>query len=200
MFPLLSQTRKSWWRFFRWYRAGEPPWDSGIVPPEVVDQVPHLKAGRALDIGCGTGTTSVYLAQQGWHVTGIDFIRAAVRQAKAKARGAGVANRTQFVVGDVTKLASLRLSPRYDLAIDIGCSHAVPVSLRTRYVEQLAECMSSGALLMSYMHYPREGGQSGLTPEEAQPLYSPHFDIENIVIGDDTASRRPSAWYWMRRH
>ena len=45
--------------------------------------------GRALDLGCGTGTDSIYLAQQGWHVTGIDMVPEALAIARRHAAGAG---------------------------------------------------------------------------------------------------------------
>lgn len=48
-----------------YYRAGRPPWDSGVTPPELVAVVEGdnaLQRGRALELGCGTGTNAVYLA------------------------------------------------------------------------------------------------------------------------------------------
>ncbi len=46
--------------FFRLaYVIGFKPWDSGVPPPELVSVVEGpgaLPPGRALDLGCGTGT------------------------------------------------------------------------------------------------------------------------------------------------
>ena len=79
--------RRLFFSFF--YRVGRPPWDSGVTPPELIEAVegPNaLPPGHALDIGCGSGTNSVYLARHGWSVTGVDFAGAAIARAKEKAR------------------------------------------------------------------------------------------------------------------
>src|ERR1700694_3122552 len=69
--------------FFRMtYLLGWKPWDSGMPPPELVEWVEGSRAlppGRALDIGCGTGTNARYLLDHKWQVTGVDFVPRAVQ-------------------------------------------------------------------------------------------------------------------------
>ncbi|HET8841265.1 MAG TPA: class I SAM-dependent methyltransferase, partial [Ktedonobacteraceae bacterium] len=122
--------------FLQAYEDGNPPWDTRITPPELVAQIegPQTRpAGRALDLGCGTGTNSLYLAGHGWDVTGIDFISSAIEQAREKQRGIGtLAGNVHFLVGDVTRLNALKLDTGYTLLFDLGCLHSIEASARGR--------------------------------------------------------------------
>src|SRR5574342_1242280 len=112
--------------FNLWYYSS-PPWDPGISPPELIDFIekhPLTSSGqarRAIDIGCGTGTNVITLAQAGWQVTGVDFVPRAIRMAKGKARKAGV--EVELLVRDVTDLKGI--TGPFDLALDIGCFHSL---------------------------------------------------------------------------
>src|SRR5512139_1990657 len=91
-----------------YYLEGKPPWDSGITPPELVALVEGADAppaGRALELGCGTGTNATYLARHGWEVVAVDLIDRAVQQAREKAATAGLPVRV--LCGDATRLDEL---------------------------------------------------------------------------------------------
>ena len=81
------------------YRLGLTVWQRASPPADLVALIEgpaRLEPGRALDIGCGTGTDTTYLAVHGWEVTAIDMVRKALTAARRKATAAGVAPR--FVV------------------------------------------------------------------------------------------------------
>lgn len=59
---------------------------------------------RALDAACGTGTVATALARLGASVIGIDFARSMVQDANRRAGEAALAQRAQFVVGDIEQL------------------------------------------------------------------------------------------------
>ncbi len=93
--------------FWEWmYLFKKTPWDTGITPPEIVAMLESGKVpiGRALDLGCGTGTNAITLAQRGFEVTAIDISRRAISLAKRKARSAQLTDRIRFERGDVTLL------------------------------------------------------------------------------------------------
>jgi SAM-dependent methyltransferase len=186
------------------YRFTKPPWDSGITPPEVVAFVLATKErGRALDVGCGTGTNSIYLTQQGFAVVGLDFSPKAIALARAKAKYAGLAIDLQ--VADVTQLNFLR-GP-FEYILDIGCLHTLDEKGRAQYAEHLARLAKPGGTFMLYAFNPRpenkhglgiRGRSSGISAEQVTRLLSPSFGLERIEHGADRGART-SAWYWFKR-
>ncbi len=188
-------SRRRWFFDLR-YLQGRTPWDTGRTPPEVVAFVEERPPGRALDLGCGTGTNSLYLARRGWEVVGIDFASVAIRRARQKARRAGL--EVRFHRADVTDLSFLEGG--FDLALDIGCLHGLPVEGRERYAAGLGRLVRPGGiyLLYAFTPPPARPGPRGIAPEEVRRLFGPYFDLERQAGGEDP-SGPSSAWYWMRR-
>lgn len=168
------------------YRFGRPRWDTGITPPELVDLVARTPAGRAADLGCGTGTNAVYLAERGWEVVGIDFSSLAVDRARRRAHDAGV-SRVRFIRADVTELPDLGV---FDLAYDIGCLHAVPAHRRARYARWLSASLRTGATYLLYAFKGSSGGP-GIAREDVERLFADAFTLQRYEEG----TGRPSAWY-----
>ena len=77
--------------FHERYRQGVTPWETNRVDRSLVQFVAHsgITPCSVLDAGCGTGNNSIWLAQQGFTVTGWDFVAQALDSAKAKAQKAG---------------------------------------------------------------------------------------------------------------
>ena len=185
--------------FYDWmYRFSRPRWDSGITPPEVVAEVEsgRIKTGRALDLGCGTGTNSIYLARHGFQVVGVDFSPRAIELARAKAHQAGAS--VNLYTNDVTRLDFLR--DRFDLILDIGCFHNLGEQDRARYAENLARLARPGSIFMLYAFGPRPAGlrKVGVTPEEVKNCIGKYFDLTRMDKGQDHGSLA-SAWYWFSR-
>ncbi|MGZ9226908.1 MAG: class I SAM-dependent methyltransferase, partial [Anaerolineales bacterium] len=107
--------------FHYWYFR-QPPWDTGVSPPELLEFMEKYGPGRALDIGCGTGTNIVTLVNAGWKVTGVDFAPRAIKLARQKLKKADI--QAELLVRDATKLE--RISGPFDLAFDLGCFHTIP--------------------------------------------------------------------------
>jgi len=167
-----------------------PPWDTGVTPPELERFVASHPPGRALDLGCGTGTNVVYLARHGWTAVGIDYACRAVAKARQRARAAGV--RCELYVADVTRLDFLE--PPFHLALDIGCLHSLAVGDRPRYAAGLARLVRPGGTYLLYAFAPG-GPATGLTREDVAGTFAPAFRVVSVEEGTGW----PSAWYTLER-
>ena len=68
----------------------EPRWDGTEPRPELTELAKGRAPGRALDLGCGTGSDVLYLAGLGWDATGVDFVPRAIATARSRAGGIGL--------------------------------------------------------------------------------------------------------------
>ena len=134
-----------------------PPWDSGQTPPELLDYLKTRTPGRAIDLGCGTGTNTLTLLRLGWKVTGVDFVPAAIEQARRKARQAGV--QADLRVGDVTRLDGI--SGPFDFALDLGCYHTLPWPEQAAYQRELQRILAPGGTWFMYGFLHPIGVDSG---------------------------------------
>jgi cyclopropane fatty-acyl-phospholipid synthase-like methyltransferase len=152
--------------------------------------------GRAVDIGCGTGTNVITLAKSGWRVTGVDFAPRAIALAKRKLAAANV--QADLKIADVTKLDGI--SGPFDLAFDLGCFHSIPSALHAKYLDQLERLLAPNGSYLLYAFVKPEPAPSGTGLVEA--------DIDQISArltpvsrrnGTDTVRGRSSAWFLFRK-
>jgi len=178
------------------YRFFKPDWDKGSAPIELVAFVKQLQlAGQALDLGCGTGTSSIFLAQQGFKVVGVDFSPKAIELARRKAQRATTS--VDFRIGDVARLDFLQ--EPFDFVLDVSCFQALSEAERSGYVEHVARLTHTGSTyLLQAFDRPAFGGSIGLAPQAVEQAFAPHFTlrhVEHITHG----GRRPSSWYQFSR-
>lgn len=175
------------WRY--WIRR--TPWDTGTTPPEVLDFLDRNPPGRALDLGCGTGTNAITLAQRGWEVTAIDFSARALKSARRKAERLGVPVR--FLHRDVTRLDDL--AGPFDFALDLGCFHSLNPEARSRHAAGLARLLRPGATVLLYAFLaPNDGWPS---EDDVRRAFQPSFLLADLQSGEYNG--RPSGWFtWIR--
>jgi len=195
MQALSNLLNPEWWRFEWRYWRKRTPWDTQTTPPEVMTFLEKTSSGRALDLGCGTGTNAITLSKHGWQVTGVDFSPKAIAAARKKAAGQKLP--IDFYIGSVADLDFL--SGPFDYALDIGCLFCLKSQDRHRYAAGLKRMLPPGAHYMLYAWLPqiRHGRKRGITAEEVGDLFGPAFKQDQMVVGRDSGG--DSAWYWFTR-
>lgn len=187
------------WDLMYWLR--QTPWDTGVTPPELVDLVARRfpKGGRAVDLGCGTGTNVVYLARHGFSVLGLDISRRAIALARRRLSDVGVTAR--LAAGSSVQLARWAGGAMFDLALDIGCFHGLSQPDRRLYADGLRDRMAKGGVFLLYAFCPRRLGMRsvGALPDEIGSLFADGFLVRDTAIGEDTGSGHASAWYTLER-
>jgi cyclopropane fatty-acyl-phospholipid synthase-like methyltransferase len=169
-----------------------PRWDSGIAAPELVRFIQGTAPGKAIDIGCGTGTNLLFLAQQHWTVTGLDYAPMAIRKARIKLKGYPAT----LLVADAAGLSFLDLPGPYDLALDMGCFHSLSDQERKAYVQGLEKWIHRNGTVMVYAFQPAMPDNSkGVSKVEMIGYFAEKFVLRNYEQGRG----RPSAWYYFDR-
>ena len=186
-------------QFNFWYFR-DPPWDSGITPPELFEFIQTHPAGNAIDLGCGTGTNIITLVKSGWQVTGIDFASRAIQIAKRKLKGQNI--NARLLVGDVT---NFKVDSQFDLALDIGCFHGV--ENKADYLTQLDKILAPNGFWLMYGFFKPALRQA----QDASHLSGPGLvDADLNMISAQTLTllsrrdgfdkrERPSAWFLFQK-
>lgn len=154
------------------YVRGELPWDSCDPDPHLVEFVQSgvVSPGRALDIGSGTGTNTLWLAAQGFEATGVDISPRAIELAHAKAGGSS--GRYAFHVLDI--LSDPVPGDAFDFVFDRGCFHVFDAAEdRARFAERVAAVLRPGGVWLSV---------SGSTEGEPRDFGPPRRSARDIVL------------------
>jgi len=181
---------------FNYLYFRQPPWDTGISPPELLEFIQTHQPGRAIDIGCGTGTNVITLAKAGWKVIGVDFASRAIQIAKQKVNRAGV--QAELFVKDATKLEGIH-GP-FDLAFDLGCFHTILPSGKTKYLEQLYRILAPHGFWLMYGFLKSDTSQArhGLAEEDIR-LISSQLSLLSRREGFDNKGKGPSTWFLFQK-
>ena len=136
-----------------------------------------MRACRAVDLGCGSGTDAIYLAGKGFDVTAMDIAPTALSQAEEKARKAGV--KVRWLLADV--LAPPQLEP-FDFIFDRGCYHEVRIYNANGYVETVRRLSCPGTRFLLLAGNPNELPLEYAPPQVAEESirsdFSSLFDFE----------------------
>jgi cyclopropane fatty-acyl-phospholipid synthase-like methyltransferase len=178
------------------YRIGAP-WD-GPPRPELVTLVERgvltpaqLAPGRAVDLGCGTGATVIYLAQHGFDSTGIDFSAIALRTARKRASAVGMDRQIRFVEGDLTASEIPSVEGPFDLLVDYGTLDDLDPAGRRAMATLISNLARPGALFLLWCFWARRSELPRVSlsgPSRMIPVIEP--GEETTLFGDDFSIER----------
>lgn len=159
------------------YATGELPWDTGDPEPLLVEFVTssRVRPTRTLEIGAGTGTNSLWLAERGFEVLGIDVAPLAVERANAKLEGHRFGCR-------FAALDFLAVSPPggpFQFIFDRGCFHVFDEpEERARFSARVAAALTRGGLWLSLI---------GSTEGPAREVGPPRRSAQEVVLAIEPA-------------
>jgi len=157
---MMHQFDKTYWEG-RWGTAQAGEGRSLQVHPYLPSETTDLPVGTALDAGCGTGTESLWLAGQGWHVTGADISPTALTAAAGRAAAAGLEDRVEWIDVDLARWEPNR---RWDLVVT---SYAHADIGQLAFYQRIASWVSPGGTLLIIGHLHDQHGPTSGHPEDA---------------------------------
>jgi SAM-dependent methyltransferase len=189
----------------RQYRAGWPVWDSDRPTSELARTVEEerIHPCRTLELGCGTGTSAVWLARRGFAVTAVDHSPAAILKARDRAARAGASVR--FRLGDLRQMRPT--GGPFDFFVDCGCFGAVQLADAPGYVEALRRVTrpgSVGLVLAGNDHEPEDPqGPPVLPAGRFEESFGEFFDVVRLRAfrfdADQGAGKRYLGWSCLLR-
>jgi 2-heptyl-1-hydroxyquinolin-4(1H)-one methyltransferase len=159
----------------------KPPWSIGEPQPELAALIDAGKFhGDVLDVGCGEAAVSLYLAEQGYTIVGLDLSPTAIELARAEASKRGLTN-ASFEVADIS--AFVGYDGRFGTIVDSTLFHSIPVEAREGYQQSIVRAAAPGAsyyaLVFDRAGLP-EGPANPVTAEELRDVVSKYWVIDEI--------------------
>lgn len=197
--------------FKRLYRTAmrpeDLPWHRAEPPGLLVDALnARGEASTALDVGCGAGTYSMYMARRGYRVTGVDFMLEAVELLHRQSAESGLS--VTAVQSDILVWAPHHA---FDVVLDVGCLHSLGAERRALYKARLLSWLAPGGDFV-LAHCGRRGwwdlwpiGPDRVAHEAIIQLFAPELVIQayqpEVLTGMPLFMGRSAlvGRYWFRR-
>lgn len=194
---------------YEWVKGWQDlPW-AHVEPTMFLAEICQMREpGTALDIGCGAGADSVYLAGKGWDVTSLDFIPKALEFTQRRAEAAGVS--ITPVEADITTWDPPQ---QFDIVLDHGLLHNMDPVRYPAYRECVMKALADDGNFVILHWHPRFPGQANgqvgptrVAREDIKAFFAPElqerfFAREEFEDLPEMVGRGMSqAYYWFRRN
>lgn len=183
------------------YAFGQLPWDTGQPEPELVEFVGSsgVQPGPTLEIGAGTGTNAIWMAERGFDVLGVDISPLAVERARAKMEGRSLPCRFEAL----DFLAATPPGGPFQFIFDRGCFHVFDEpDERQRFAARVAAALAPGGLWLSLIGStegpPREGGPPRRSAGEVILAIEPALEVVELRSAE-FPGHHAKAWFCLSR-
>ena len=181
-------TQKDWQRH---YDEGDLGWDLGQVAPPFIRlfESNAILPGKTLVPGCGRGHEVIYLTENGFEVTAVDYSSGAVNHLKSTVQERKL--KCKVLHMDFFGIDSTH-NGVYDLLIEQTFFCAISPEQRTSYVSTVARALKQGGMLAGlFYHTGKEGGPPfNTTREDILKHFSDSFKIQQLSKSEDSAEQR----------
>jgi len=164
------------------------PWFTEQLDADLARELETMKRGRLLDVGTGPGTAAIFAARSGFDVVATDVSSTALGIARRRANGERIA----WVLDD---FLDSRLWGRFDVLVDRGCLHCLPMTSWPDYARTAGKLVEPGGTLLLKVHAPEEAGRHGTTPagpEELRAVFGEWFTLVGTHASEYGGTIRPS--------
>jgi SAM-dependent methyltransferase len=173
--------------FTRLYKSAKQPedlpWHEADPPTSLVKALGQRAfPGRALDVGCGAGTYSIYMAERGYQVTAIDFMPQAVEMLQQ-----GIAGRNLSIDVMQADVGQYTATEPCDVVLDVGCLHTPGTIALDAYKAQLLDWLAPGGDFI-LTHFGRRGwwdwwpiGPNRVYAQVLEEIFAPELKLVEDV-------------------
>ena len=186
------------------YLQQDTPWDSQIPSQELRSVLAEydVATGKAIELGCGSGTNAVYLATNNWQVTAVDCSPAALQLAQEKSALAEA--EVRWIEADVQHFDLP--GETFGFVFDRGCYHCCRRVDLPGYLTSLENLTHLGSHFLCLCGNPSDGTSGGpprVTEEEIRQEFSGLFELIHLRefhFEDAGGVPGPLGWsVWMQR-
>lgn len=206
---MTTHEKETFLQTYDWVKTWqELPWSHDEPSMFLAEICAERQPGTALDIGCGAGTDSVFLAQQGWDVTSLDFMPKALEYTEKRAAEAGVS--VTPIEADITTWVPPQ---KYDIVLDHGLLHNMDPVRYAAYRERIMNALADdGEFVLLHWHPlfpdqpqgkigPVRTSRADIKAFFAPELQEKFFAREEFEDLPDMVGRgMTQAYYWFRRN
>jgi len=178
----LKREDRDWEKIYSEYHLTEIPWHSDKPDRELIELIENkeIKPHLVLDVGCGAGTDSIYLASMGCEVTAIDISQEAIRIARERAEKSVV--KVDFIAANFMEFDFRGKS--FDFINDRGCFHHINPWDREKFAIKINDLLkSNGSYFLRCWSDKEEETKQGpyrLSKDEIRSTFSKFFHAGTI--------------------